>query len=149
MILVRLLVLRPKGVELYSECDCSLHKSKKVTWFCVGVNLWRKPDFFFRFLIFGPRHRTSQHYGNIFQNLVNLGWWQMLETVRDVGDKIETCSIRETDFMAEYLFIFYTVDVGCTGSRKWIWKNFTILIFISFGTWFHFDESTQPHKHQK
>ena len=26
---------------------------------------------------------------------------------------------------------FGTVDVGCTGSRKWIWNNFTILIFIS------------------
>ena len=25
------------GVELNSKCDCSLQKSKKVTWFCVGV----------------------------------------------------------------------------------------------------------------
>ena len=69
---VRLLVLRPKGVELNSECDCSLQKSKKVTWFCVGVNLWWKNDFFFSFWYLGPHRIASKNYGNIFSILFEM-----------------------------------------------------------------------------
>ena len=36
------------------------------------MDLWPKNDFFFSFSIFGPCHRTSQHYGNIFPILFDI-----------------------------------------------------------------------------
>ena len=81
---VRLLVSDPKGVKFNSETQKShcvdILKSKKATWFCVGMDLWRKTTFV-DFWLFGSSNLENP------KKLVTNGRWclKKVESPAKVG----------------------------------------------------------------